>query len=130
MKILIMSPLAQTSPCQMVGVLSLPDPIGEMTSSIETSAEISLLTCPSTGLADMIGSAESEILLSLQYLEMDWYWGWQNQPTTRCARRCTARRFHRLIMNAHTLTKIEVEILLKSSTKIGVQCTDMMSKRF
>jgi hypothetical protein len=32
------------------------------------------------GLADFIDSADSEILLSLQYLEMDWYWGWQENP--------------------------------------------------
>ena len=42
-----------------------------------------LLTCPDDcvqGLAELIQSAESEILLSLQYFEMDWYWGWQTNP--------------------------------------------------
>ena len=42
-----------------------------------------LLTCPDDcvqGLAELINSAESEILLSLQYFEMDWYWGWQTNP--------------------------------------------------
>ena len=42
-----------------------------------------LLTCPDDcmqGLADFIDSADSEILLSLQYFEMDWYWGWQENP--------------------------------------------------
>ena len=45
-----------------------PTPVGETTSSIETSAEIRYSHAPDdciTGLADMIGSAESEILLSL-----------------------------------------------------------------
>ena len=32
------------------------------------------------GLAQLISSADSEILLSLQYFEMDWYWGWQENP--------------------------------------------------
>ncbi|MGB1589484.1 MAG: phospholipase D-like domain-containing protein, partial [Candidatus Poseidoniaceae archaeon] len=42
-----------------------------------------LLTCPDDcvqGLAELIQTAESEILLSLQYFEMDWYWGWQTNP--------------------------------------------------
>ena len=82
-----------------------PTPVGETTSSIETSAEISLLTCPDdciTGLADMIGSAESEILLSLQYLEMDWYWGWQSNPLLDALLDAAQRGVSiRLIMNAH-----------------------------
>jgi len=42
-----------------------------------------LLTCPDDcveGLTEMIQSAESEILLSLQYLDLDWKWGWGENP--------------------------------------------------
>ena len=42
-----------------------------------------LLTCPDDcvdGLTEMIQSAEDEILLSLQYLDLDWKWGWGENP--------------------------------------------------
>ena len=42
-----------------------------------------LLTCPDDcveGLTEMIQSAENEILLSLQYLDLDWKWGWGENP--------------------------------------------------
>ena len=42
-----------------------------------------LLTCPDDcveGLTAMIQSAESEILLSLQYFDLDWKWGWGENP--------------------------------------------------
>ncbi|MEC7253775.1 MAG: lamin tail domain-containing protein [Candidatus Thermoplasmatota archaeon] len=42
-----------------------------------------LLTCPDDcveGLTELIQSADSEILLSLQYLDLDWKWGWGENP--------------------------------------------------
>ena len=42
-----------------------------------------ILTCPEDcveGLQESIDGANSEILLSLQYLDMDWYWGWGESP--------------------------------------------------
>ena len=42
-----------------------------------------LLTCPDDcvdGLTEMIQSADDEILLSLQYLDLDWKWGWGENP--------------------------------------------------
>ena len=56
---------------------------GDMMQSISGPISGELLTCPDDcmeGLAQLISSADSEILLSLQYFEMDWYWGWQENP--------------------------------------------------
>jgi phosphatidylserine/phosphatidylglycerophosphate/cardiolipin synthase-like enzyme len=42
-----------------------------------------LLTCPDDcvdGLTEMIQSADDEILLSLQYLDLNWKWGWGENP--------------------------------------------------
>ena len=42
-----------------------------------------VLTCPDNcilGLVGMLDSAQTEALLSLQYLEMDWTWGWGDNP--------------------------------------------------
>ena len=42
-----------------------------------------LLTCPDDcvdGLTEMIESADNEILLSLQYLDLNWKWGWGENP--------------------------------------------------
>ena len=42
-----------------------------------------LLTCPDDcveGLTDLIKSANDEILLSLQYLDLGWKWGWGENP--------------------------------------------------
>tara|TARA_B100000700_G_scaffold96240_1_gene108317 strand:- start:326 stop:2383 length:2058 start_codon:yes stop_codon:yes gene_type:complete len=58
-------------------------PTGQMTAAISGPVSGELLTCPDDcmqGLSDFIDSADSEILLSLQYFEMDWYWGWQENP--------------------------------------------------
>lgn len=64
-----------------------------------------LLTCPDDcmqGLADFIDSADSEILLSLQYLEMDWYWGWQENPLLDSLEDAAARGISiRLAINQH-----------------------------
>ena len=61
----------------------LPYTPGDLAPSITGPLTGELLTCPDDcmqGLADFIDSADSEILLSLQYFEMDWYWGWQENP--------------------------------------------------
>ena len=57
--------------------------VGNVAPTVTGPVSGELLTCPDDcmqGLADFIDSAESEILLSLQYFEMDWYWGWQENP--------------------------------------------------
>ena len=64
-----------------------------------------LLTCPDDcmqGLSDLIDSADSEILLSLQYFEMDWYWGWQENPLLDSLEDAAARGVSiRLAINQH-----------------------------
>jgi len=64
-----------------------------------------LLTCPDDcmqGLSDFIDSADSEILLSLQYFEMDWHWGWQENPLLDSLEDAAARGVSiRLAINQH-----------------------------
>ena len=64
-----------------------------------------LLTCPDDcmqGLADFIDSADSEILLSLQYFEMDWYWGWGVNPLLDSLENAADRGVAiRLVINQH-----------------------------
>ena len=64
-----------------------------------------LLTCPDDcvqGLADLINSADTEILLSLQYFEMDWYWGWQSNPLVESLEDAAARGVTiRMAINQH-----------------------------
>ena len=68
-----------------------------------------LLTCPDDcmlGLADFIDSADSEILLSLQYFEMDWYWGWQQNPLLDSLEDAAARGVSiRLAINQHYVSE-------------------------
>ena len=56
---------------------------GDRASPITATVNGELLTCPDNcieGLVELIGSAEDELLLSLQYLDMDWSWGWGDNP--------------------------------------------------
>ena len=80
---------------------------GPLTSSMQTQVTGELLTCPDDciqTLAEMINSADEEILLSLQYLELDWYWGWQANPLLDSLLTAAERGVSiRLIMNAHYL---------------------------
>ena len=80
-------------------------PAGEVTQAISGPISGELLTCPDDcmiGLSDLIDSADSEILLSLQYLEMDWYWGWQENPLLDSLEDAAARGVSiRLAINQH-----------------------------
>ena len=56
---------------------------GERATAINATVNGALLTCPDNcidGLVDLIESADDELLLSLQYLDMDWSWGWGDNP--------------------------------------------------
>ena len=47
------------------------------------SQEMKLMTCPDdcvNGIISMIDSADTSIELSLQYLDLDWYWGFGENP--------------------------------------------------
>ena len=78
---------------------------GEVTQAIYGPITGELLTCPDDcmfGLSDLIDSADSEILLSLQYLEMDWYWGWQENPLLDSLEDAASRGVSiRLAINQH-----------------------------
>lgn len=62
-----------------------------------------LITCPDnciSGLVAMIDSSQSEILLSLQYLDLDWSYGWGENPITTALRSAAERGVSiRLILN-------------------------------
>ena len=62
-----------------------------------------LITCPDnciSGLVSMIDSSQSEILLSLQYLDLDWNYGWGENPVTSALRSAAERGVAiRLILN-------------------------------
>ena len=83
----------------------LPYTPGDLAPSITGPLTGELLTCPDDcmqGLADFIDSADSEILLSLQYFEMDWYWGWQENPLLDSLEDAAARGVSiRLAINQH-----------------------------
>jgi phosphatidylserine/phosphatidylglycerophosphate/cardiolipin synthase-like enzyme len=56
---------------------------GTLAEPITTDVSGRLITCPDTcvdGLVWMIEQADEEILLSLQYLDVDWSWGWGDNP--------------------------------------------------
>ena len=79
--------------------------VGSLASPITGPISGELLTCPDDcmlGLSDFIDSADSEILLSLQYFEMDWYWGWQQNPLLDSLEDAAARGVSiRLAINQH-----------------------------
>jgi phosphatidylserine/phosphatidylglycerophosphate/cardiolipin synthase-like enzyme len=78
---------------------------GDVVSPVTGPVSGELLTCPDDcmqGLADFINSAESEILLSLQYFEMDWYWGWGENPLLDSLENAAERGVSiRLVINQH-----------------------------
>ena len=56
---------------------------GTEAEAVVGTANGEVLTCPDDcilGLVGMLDNAQSEALLSLQYLEMDWTWGWGENP--------------------------------------------------
>ena len=78
---------------------------GMLASTVTGPVSGELLTCPDDcmqGLADFIDSADSEILLSLQYFEMDWYWGWGVNPLLDSLENAADRGVAiRLVINQH-----------------------------
>ena len=56
---------------------------GTEVQAVAGTASGDVLTCPDDcilGLVGMLDAAQNEALLSLQYLEMDWTWGWGENP--------------------------------------------------
>lgn len=73
------TPSGWSTPAPADETPSLPDSVFTTSGQIEGR----LLTCPDDcmeGLVWLIDQADEELLLSLQYLDMDWYWGWGPSP--------------------------------------------------
>ena len=83
--------------------------IGNLTNKISGNFSGQLITCPDnciSGLVSMIDSSQSEILLSLQYLDLDWAYGWGENPVTSALRSAAERGVSiRLILNGAYLDK-------------------------
>ena len=77
--------------------------VGNTAPSIQGDFEATLLVCPDNcidDLVDMLDGAEEEILLSLQYLDMDWSWGWGENPILEALENAAIRDVSlRLILN-------------------------------
>ena len=84
--------------------LDQPEPlVGQTSSPIVTTATAELLVCPDVcinGLVDMLNGADEEILLSLQYLDLDWSYGWGENPIIEALQSAALRGVQiRLILN-------------------------------
>ena len=79
---------------------SFQEPI---TQSYSGSFEMQLMTCPDDcvdGIIEMIESADSTIELSLQYLDLDWYWGFGDNPIIEAIYQAAQRGVQvRLLLN-------------------------------
>ena len=59
------------------------DGIPNPTPTLQGPFEAQLMTCPDDcidGIVGMLDSAETSIELSVQYLDLDWYWGFGDNP--------------------------------------------------
>lgn len=83
------------------------DPPTLPTNTLTTTGAVEgrLLTCPDDcmdGLAWLIDEADEELLLSLQSLDMDWYWGWGVSPLWQSLENAAQRGVKiRLIINGY-----------------------------
>ncbi|MGB1233984.1 MAG: phospholipase D-like domain-containing protein, partial [Poseidonia sp.] len=77
--------------------------VGETAAGINGAFEANLLVCPDNcidELVDALNGAEDELLLSLQYLDMDWSWGWGDNPLLEALESAAERGVRlRLILN-------------------------------
>ena len=77
--------------------------IGPTATGIDGDFEATLLVCPDNCIDELVkvlNSAETEILLSLQYLDMDWSWGWGDNPIVEALENAAQRDARlRLILN-------------------------------
>ena len=88
---------------------------GSFAQPITTDVSGRLLTCPDTcvdGLVWMIEQADEEILLSLQYLDVDWSWGWGDNPIVSALEDAAQNGIRiRLILNGAYLDKDIQEVV-------------------
>ena len=77
--------------------------VGETATAIEGDFEANLLVCPDNcidEIVDVLDEADTEILLSLQYLDTDWSWGWGDNPILEALEDAAARDVRlRLMLN-------------------------------
>jgi len=67
---------------------------GSIANTVNGTASADVLTCPDdciAGITGMLDDAEEEVLLSLQYLETDWSWGWGENPLLESMHAAAAR---------------------------------------
>ena len=88
---------------------------GTTVEPITTNVSGRLITCPDTcvdGLVWMIEQADEEILLSLQYLDVDWSWGWGDNPIVSALEDAAQNGVRiRLILNGAYLDKDIQEVV-------------------
>ena len=88
---------------------------GTTAEPITTNVSGRLITCPDTcidGLVWMIEQADEEILLSLQYLDVDWSWGWGDNPIVTALENAAQNGIRiRLILNGAYLDKDIQEVV-------------------
>ena len=77
--------------------------VGNLSTPISGAFDATLLVCPDNcinELVQMLDSADDEILLSLQYLDMDWSYGWGENPIVSALEDAAQRGVKiRLILN-------------------------------
>ncbi len=77
--------------------------IGETVTGITGPYEATLMVCPDNCIAElvnMLDGADEEVLLSLQYLDMDWSYGWGENPIVKALEDAAQRGVTiRLILN-------------------------------
>ena len=96
---------------------------GTLAEPITTDVSGRLITCPDTcvdGLVWMIEQADEEILLSLQYLDVDWSWGWGDNPIVSALEDAAQSGVRiRLIINGAYLDKDIQEVVEKLKEEAG-----------
>ena len=77
--------------------------VGSTATSITGAYDATLMVCPDTCIDDlvtMLDNADEEILLSLQYLDLDWSYGWGENPIVSALEDAAERGVRlRLILN-------------------------------
>jgi len=96
-------PVSSTPPTNSYSMPDVRTIVGDSAPTFTGTYSGTLLTCPDDcveGLTTMIENADDEILLSLQYLDLDWQWGWGENPVVSALEDAAQRDVSiRLIIN-------------------------------
>lgn len=97
------SQVSSTPPTNSYSMPEVRTIVGDSAPTFTGTYSGTLLTCPDDcveGLTNMIENADEEILLSLQYLDLDWQWGWGENPVVSALEDAAQRDVSiRLIIN-------------------------------